>query len=96
METEASRQLVLDYYEALGDPAKLEKILAGYKLRLEANGHGLVFANGADSPVDPDVFVRRRFLLAVKAADVGTLRFHDLRHAFGSLRIEQGENLKYV
>ncbi len=28
METEASRQLVLDYYEALGDPARLAQILA--------------------------------------------------------------------
>ena len=28
METEASRQLVLDYYEALGDPARLAQVLA--------------------------------------------------------------------
>ncbi len=28
MDTEASRQLVLDYYEALGDPARLAQVLA--------------------------------------------------------------------
>ena len=46
--------------------------------------------------MDPDNLVKRQFLPAVKAAKIGKLRFHDCRHTFGSLKIEQGENLKYV
>ncbi len=40
--------------------------------------------------------MKRRFLPAVKAAGIGKLRFHDCRHTFGSLKIEQGEKIKYV
>ena len=32
----------------------------------------------------------------MSAAEIGPLRFHDLRHSFGSLLIELGENIKYV
>ncbi len=60
------------------------------------NPFSLVFTNSKGKPVEPDNFYKRRFLPAVKAAGIGVLRFHDLRHTFGSFKIEQGENLKYV
>lgn len=40
--------------------------------------------------------VKRHFLTALKKAGLPKIRFHDLRHAYGSLLIEQGENVKYI
>lgn len=62
----------------------------------ENNPLDLVFTNSKGKPIEPDNFYKRRFLPVVKAANIGSLRFHDLRHTYGSLKIEQGENLKYV
>ena len=38
----------------------------------------------------------RHFHPALKAAGLPKVRFHDLRHTYASLLIEQGENIKYV
>jgi len=38
----------------------------------------------------------RQFKPAVEAAGLRDLRFHDLRHTFGSMLIAQGQDLKYV
>jgi integrase len=35
-------------------------------------------------------------LSALKKAEIPMMRFHDLRHTYASLLIEQGENLKYI
>jgi integrase len=32
----------------------------------------------------------------LKAAKLPMIRFHDLRHTYASLLIEQGENIKYI
>ena len=40
--------------------------------------------------------VQRHFLPALKAAELPRIRFHDLRHTYASLLIEQGENIKYI
>ena len=32
----------------------------------------------------------------MKNAEIPRIRFHDLRHTFASLLIEQGENIKYI
>jgi len=40
--------------------------------------------------------VNRYFRPALKAAGVEHIRFHDLRHTYASLLIEQGENIKYI
>ena len=77
---------------------ELRKILLQHWLKIDKqnNQFGLVFTNSKGKPIEPDNFYKRRFLPTVKAADIGHLRLHDLRHTFGSLKIEQGENLKYV
>ena len=74
----------------------LRKILLEHRMACGNPEKGLVFVNSEGNPVDPDNFVKRRFLPAVKAAGIGKVRFHDLRHTFGSLKLEQGENIKYV
>jgi len=49
---------------------------------------GLVFSTAKRKPMDPNAFLRRHFARAVAAAELGELRFHDLRHTFGSMKIE--------
>jgi integrase len=40
--------------------------------------------------------VQRHFFPALEAAELPRIRFHDLRHTYASLLIEQGENIKYI
>jgi integrase len=40
--------------------------------------------------------LRRYFRPLLKAAGCPAVRFHDLRHTYASLLIEQGENIKYI
>jgi len=40
--------------------------------------------------------VQRYFLPALMAAELPKIRFHDLRHTYASLLIEQRENIKYI
>jgi integrase len=40
--------------------------------------------------------MQRHFLPALEKAKMPVMRFHDLRHTYASLLIEQGENLKYI
>ncbi len=48
------------------------------------------------SNIVPKTHVKRQFLPALKRADVKRVRFHDLRHLNVALRIEQGQNIKYI
>jgi integrase len=73
----------------------LRKMLLEHRLR-KGNAEGLVFANPDGSPRDPRSFAKYEFRPAVKIAGLGKVRFHDLRHTFGSLKIAQGEDLLYV
>ena len=40
--------------------------------------------------------VNRYFHPALKDAKLPIIRFHDLRHTYASLLIEEGENIKYI
>jgi integrase len=51
--------------------------------------HDLVFCNALGRPLDGSA-LRRRYRRAQAAAGVRALRFHDLRHTFGSLLAAQG------
>ena len=56
----------------------------------------LVFPNGAGQPINHNNLVNRYYRPALKAAKLPIIRFHDLRHTYASLLIEQGENIKYI
>jgi integrase len=83
---------------------ELRKELLG--LYLKSGRKGLVFPGANGAPMHPDNFVKRNFADALKHADekrlknsqtaIGKVRWHDLRHTFGSLKIDQGEDLLYV
>lgn len=73
---------------------------------LKSGRKGLVFPTAEGTPMDPDNFVKRDFAAVLKRAEVqrkkdglpaiGKLRWHDLRHSFGSLKLNQGEDVVYV
>jgi integrase len=75
---------------------KLRRVLLEHRLRSKKSDLDLVFCNSDGNPVDPDNFARDFWRPALKAAKIGEVRFHDLRHTFGSLKIQQGENIYYV
>lgn len=56
----------------------------------------LVFCNPEGKSLDPDSLVKRQFLPALRRAKIIQVRFHDLRHTNVALRIEQGQNIKYI
>ena len=60
------------------------------------NADELIFTNGAGAPVDPDNMIKQQFHPALERAGLRKIRFHDLRHTFASLLIDQGENIKFI
>jgi integrase len=40
--------------------------------------------------------MRDVFIPTLKAAGLPNIRFHDLRHTYASLKIDQGANIKYI
>jgi integrase len=56
----------------------------------------LVFPSKAGTVLDPANLVHYHFLPAIEKAGLRRIRFHDLRHTFGSLLIQQGASLTYV
>lgn len=50
----------------------------------------LVWANDVGNPFDP-ARMRQHFKAAIKAADLRPIRFHDLRHTFGTLAVNVWE-----
>jgi integrase len=72
------------------------KELKKWKLGCLKNELDLVFPNKAGYPINYSNMMNRHFFPALKAARLPTIRFHDLRHTYASLLIEQGENIKYI
>lgn len=54
------------------------------------------FPSPEGSVLDPDNMIKRYFLPCIEHAGLRRFRFHDLRHTFGSLLIQDGASLAYV
>jgi integrase len=76
-------------------PAMMKELKA-WKLACPPNGLDLIFPNESGHPINHNNMVNRHFNPALKKAGIERIRFHDLRHTYASLLIEQGENIKYI
>jgi integrase len=56
----------------------------------------LVFPTGKGTPDQAPAMLYRRFFPALRRAGLPRIRFHDLRHTYASLLIDQGEYPKYI
>lgn len=74
----------------------LLQALRAHKLR--AGGRSsFVFTTKGGTLIDPDNLVKRVFEPTLRAAGIERhIRFHDLRHSFASILINEGANLKFV
>jgi len=57
------------------------------------NNHELVFCGPAGGHLDPNG-VRKRFEVALEKAELPPMRFHELRHTFGTLAIQRASILQ--
>jgi integrase len=55
-----------------------------------------VFCNREGNPVDMHNVINRHFKKCLAKAGLRQIRWHDLRHSFASLLIQNGQSLKYV
>ena len=76
-------------------PSMMAK-LKEWKLACPPNDHDLVFPNKAGNPINHNNLIQRHFYPALDKTGLPKIRFHDLRHTYASLLIEQGENIKYI
>jgi len=70
--------------------------LKKWKLACPRSDMDLVFPSEAGTPIDSHHLVARAFQPALQKASLPRIRFHDLRHTYASMLIEQGENIKYI
>jgi integrase len=70
--------------------------LKKWKLACTPNRRNLIFPNESGHPMNYSNLVQRYYQPALTKAKIGKTRFHDLRHTYASLLIDQGENIKYI
>lgn len=75
---------------------KLAAMLWEWSLVCPKSELTLVFPSKSGKPLHYSNVVRRFFHPALKRAGLQIIRFHDLRHTYASLLIDQGENIKYI
>lgn len=80
----------------IGMSPSLKDVLSNYRMWCTPSDMGLVFCSQRGHPIDESNFRKRVFGPTLDRAGIKHIRFHDLRHTFASLLINQGENLKYV
>ena len=71
-------------------------LLAAFEAGRTTISGDLVFPSQAGTVLDPDNLVHRYFLPSVEKAGLRRIRFHDMRHSFGSLLIQDGAPITYV
>jgi integrase len=59
-------------------------------------GEDPIFASDRGTPLDGRNMIRTVFEPALRRSGLPRMRFHDLRHTFASLLIEQGAHVKYI
>ncbi len=67
-----------------------------YQIMYPPLASDLIFRTPQDRPLDPHNMVRREFLPTLERAGIGRIRFHDLRHTYATLLINQAANIKYI
>jgi len=75
---------------------KLRESLENHKKTVPLSPYDLVFCNEEGQPLDPDNIRNRHFIPTLKRAGLKKIRFHDLRHSFVSILIDQGQNIKFI
>lgn len=75
---------------------KLKEALEIYRLMATGSPYDLVFCNKDGNPLDPDNLIKREFQPALRMAGLRMIRFHDLRHTYATLLINQCENIKFI
>jgi len=70
--------------------------LKKWKLQCRPNEIDLVFPNEEGNPICAENMVKRDFKPALRRSGIREIRFHDLRHTYASLLIDQGEHPKYI
>lgn len=72
------------------------KELKKWKLACIKNELDLIFPDDNGKVIDDSTMLRKHFYPSLEKAEIGRIRFHDMRHTYASLLIEQGENIKYI
>ena len=72
------------------------KRLKEWKLACPPNKLDLIFPNQSGDPLDRGYVLKNYFSPTLETAGLPKIRFHDLRHSYASLLIDQGENIKYI
>ena len=70
--------------------------LKKWKLQCLPNELDLVFPNDEGNPICAENLVKRDFKPALRRSGIREIRFHDLRHTYATLLIDQGEHPKYI
>ena len=70
--------------------------LKRWRLACPSSDLNMIFPNEAGRPINHNNMVNRHFEPALKKAGIDRIRFHDLRHTYASILIEQGENITYI
>jgi integrase len=70
--------------------------LAEWKRHCPESELNLIFPNGRGNPINCNNLYNRVYLPAIEKAGIPRLNLHSLRHTFGSILIDQGENIKYI
>jgi len=58
--------------------------------------HGLIFASGVGTPINPENLIKRSFKPLLEKAGLPKIRFHDLRHTCATLLLGRGVHPKLV